>query len=278
MQSKDTRSVFGRFLKFWRGVHSVSQEELAGRLGSSPRHISRLENGSSGASESLVLDIARVLNLGKRDLSHLLIAAGYAPNEEEVDFNAPELKWLRKAMTMHLRTLDPFPAAVVDASANIFMVNRGWTKFHEGLNDAEGLASLSNFNDFIFAQAGAAHAVGAWADTVSTILMSIQQAALFTGDKSAEKTVQRLQQYPCVPADWRQRAALTEPMASFRVQINIEGELKRFFCVGTMAGALGPSAFASQPQLSIVTLYPEDEVYDFGLRSDEVLTHPLLFY
>jgi hypothetical protein len=109
------------------------------------------------------------------------------------------------------------------------MVNRGWTKFCESLNDAEGLALLSNFNDFIFAQAGAAHAVGAWADTVSTILMSIQQAALFTGDKSAEKTVQRLQQYPCVPADWRQRAALTEPMASFRVQINIEGELMRFF-------------------------------------------------
>ncbi|WP_373091958.1 helix-turn-helix domain-containing protein, partial [Zhongshania sp.] len=59
MQSKETKSVFGRFLKFWRGVHGMSQETLAGRLGSSPRHISRMENGSSRASEAMVLDIAR---------------------------------------------------------------------------------------------------------------------------------------------------------------------------------------------------------------------------
>jgi transcriptional regulator with XRE-family HTH domain len=278
MQSKSSKSVFGRFLKFWRGVHSVSQEELAGRLGSSPRHISRLENGSSRASESLVMDIARVLSLGKRDLNHLLIAAGFAPNEQPVDFNAPELKWLRKAMTMHLRTLDPYPASVVDGSVNILMVNRGWVKFYGSLVDAKELTSVRNFYDFIFAQGGSKCATGNWADTLSAILMSSQQSALFTGEEGAEKALTRLQSYPCVPGDWRQRAAHTEPMASFRVQINIAGELKRFFSVGTMAGALGPSAFASQPQLSIITLYPEDETHDFGLQSDEKLSHPLLFY
>ncbi|WP_373077423.1 helix-turn-helix domain-containing protein [Zhongshania sp.] len=278
MQNNDTKLAFGRFLKFWRSVHSVSQEELAGRLGSSPRHISRLENGSSRASESLVLDIARVLNLGRRDLNHLLIAAGYAPNEEPVDFNAPELKWLRKAMTMHLRTLDPYPASVVDGSANILMVNRGWVKFYGKVVDEQALASVSNFYDFLFAQAGAENAGGSWADTLSAILMSIQQSALLTGDGRAEETLKRLQAYPGVPVDWRLRAAHTEPMASFRVQINVAGELKRFFSVGTMAGALGPSAFASQPHLSIITLYPEDEVYDFGLLKDEVLKHPLLSY
>ncbi len=278
MQSKSTKSVFGRFLKFWRGVHGVSQEELAGRLGSSPRHISRLENGSSRASENLVLDIARVLNLGKRDLNHLLIAAGFAPNEQRVDFNAPEMKWLRKAMTMHLRTLDPYPAAVVDGSVNILMVNRGWVKFYGDLVDSRELASASNFYDFIFAQGGGESAVGNWADTLSAILMSIQQSALLTGDEGADRALTRLQSYPCVPEDWSQRAAHTEPMASFRVQINIAGELKRFFSVGTMAGALGPSAFASQPQLSIITLYPEDEEHDFALQTDEPLSHPLLFY
>lgn len=278
MQSTDTKSVFGRFLKFWRGVHGVSQEALAGRLGSSPRHISRLENGSSRASESMVLDIARVLSLGKRDLNHLLIAAGFAPNEEPVDFNAPELKWLRKAMMMHLRTLDPYPASVVDGSANILMVNRGWVNFYGNLLDADGLASLSNFYDFLFAQAVVDDAAGDWADTLSAILMSIQQSALLTGDANAEKALARLQAYPSVPADWRQRAAHTEPMASFRVAINIAGEMKRFFSVGTMAGALGPSAFASQPHLSIITLYPEDESYDFSSLGGAELSHPLLFY
>ena len=67
-------------------------------------------------------------------------------------------------------------------------------------------------------------------------------------------------------------------MASFRVAINIAGEMKRFFSVGTMAGALGPSAFASQPHLSIITLYPEDESYDFSSLGGAELSHPLLFY
>ena len=278
MQRKDTKSAFGRVLKFWRGVHNVSQEALAGRLGISPRHISRLENGSSRASETLVLDIGRVLSLGKRDLNHLLIAAGYASNEETVDFNAPELKWLRKAMTMHLRTLDPYPAAVVDGSANILMVNRGWLKFYSAVVEPQALATVSNFYDFLFAQAGDESIGGDWADTLSAILMSIQQSALLSGDENAGATLKRLQAYPGVPADWPQRAAHTEPMASFRVKINLGGKLKRFFSVGTMAGALGPSAFASQPHLSIITLYPEDEEHDFGKISNEGLQHPFLFY
>ena len=278
MKDNTPRPVFGRFLKFWRGVHQLSQEDLADRLNSSPRHISRLENGNSRPSETMVLDIARALSLGRRDLTHLLIAAGFAPREERVDFNAPELKWLRKALLMNLRALDPFPASVIDSSTNILMVNRGWVRFYSRIVSAEALTSVTNFYDFIFSHSGAGNIVSDWPDTLSAILMSIQQTALFTGDETALNTIERLQAYPSAPADWRQRAARTEPMASFRVQLDIERELKRFFSVGTMVGALGPTAFASEPQLSIVTLYPEDEAYDFGDSLDHDLVHPLLFY
>ena len=112
MSEQDSEPAFGRFLKFWRSVHELSQEELGFRLDSSPRHISRIENGSSRPSEAIILDIGRVLKLGNRDLNHLLIAAGYAPREDEVDFHAPELKWLRKAMTLNLRALDPYPGCL----------------------------------------------------------------------------------------------------------------------------------------------------------------------
>ena len=50
----------------------------------------------------MVLEIAKALKLGRRDQSHLLIAAGFAPRDDRVDFNSAELKWLRSAMTMTL--------------------------------------------------------------------------------------------------------------------------------------------------------------------------------
>ncbi len=259
-------------------MHRISQEQLAFELDSSPRHISRMENGSSRPSEAMVRDIGRVLKLGRRDLSHLLIAAGFAPSEERVDFESPELKWLRNAMIMTLSALDPYPASLVDHSANILMVNRGWVGFYARLMPAGELREMRNFYDFMFSSQSAENAVSNWEDTLSAILMSIQQSALFTADADVQATLERLCRYPSVPADWQQRAAAVEPMASFRVQLAIDGAMRRFFSVSTAVGALGPTAFASEPRLTITTLYPEDRqlALDELLRAD--LRHPLLFY
>ncbi len=273
----DSNSVFSRFLRFWRSVHKVSQEELAFRLGSSPRHISRLENGSSRPSETMVIEVAEALELGRRDRNHLLLAGGYAPVSDGLDFNAPELKWLRKAMIMNLRALDPYPASVMDGAANLLMVNRGWVSFYSRVVPADELANVRNHYDFIFDRHGAGNIVSDWEDTLSAILMSIQQAALFTGDDQAWQTLERLTAFPSVPDDWQQRAARTEPMASFRVQLNVEGALRRFFSVSTMAGALGPNAFVSEPRLTITTLYPEEDL-DLASMQDNNASHPLLFY
>ncbi|HCS28449.1 MAG TPA: XRE family transcriptional regulator [Spongiibacteraceae bacterium] len=278
MSEQDSEPAFGRFLKFWRSVHEVSQEELGFRLDSSPRHISRIENGSSRPSEAIILEIGRVLELGNRDLNHMLIAAGYAPREDKVDFHAPELKWLRKAMTLNLRALDPYPASLLDRSSNLLMVNRGWVSFYSHIVSRQELANVSNFYDFVFSRQGAGNAVSNWEDTLSGILMSFQQAALFTNDPQDRVTLERLGAYPSVPDDWRKRAARFEPMASFRVQLRINGALHRFFSVNTNVGALGPAAFLSEPRLTLNTLYPEDDGLDLDSLIDESLEHPLLFY
>lgn len=278
MSEKESEPAFGRFLKFWRSVHEVSQEELAFRLDSSPRHISRIENGSSRPSETIILEIGRVLELGNRDLNHLLIAAGYAPREQKVDFHAPDLKWLRKAMTLNLRALDPYPASLVDSSSNLLMVNRGWVSFYSKIVSPHELENANNFYDFIFSRQGAGTVVSNWEDTLSAILMSFQQTALFTNDEQDLATLDRLSAHPSVPPDWRKRAAKFEPMASFRVQLNLNGALRRFFSVNTTVGALGPAAFLSEPRLTLNTLYPEDENLDLASLIDPELKHPLLFY
>jgi len=270
--------TFGLFLKFWRGVHNISQEELAHRVDSSPRHISRLENGSSRPSESILEDIAQALELGERDRNHLRISGGYSPQQKKINFHAAELKWLRKAMTLTLRAMDPYPATLTDSASNILMVNRGWVGFYQKIISAERLNQVTNHFDFLFSHHGAGPIMSGWEDTVSVILMSLQQAVILSQATEEMAMLERFLQHPNVPEDWKQRAAKLEPMASFRVKVDFEGALKRFYSVSQTVGALGPTAYVSEPKLTISTLYPEDDDLDLSPLLQRELSHPLLYY
>jgi transcriptional regulator with XRE-family HTH domain len=265
-------------LKFWRRVHKLSQEELAGRLGSSPRHISRLETGTCRASEAIVLQIGEVLTLGKRDLNHLLISAGYAPFVERIDFNSPELRWLRKAMILTLRALDPYPATLVDSDSQILMVNKGFVNLFTQVVPASLLAQITNNYDFVFGRSSTDSMVKDWEDTVSAIIMAGQQAALFSNNPEDQAQIDSLVERSGVPRDWAQRAAKMEPRSSFRVQVDLHDEVQNFFNVCTIVGSLGPAAFVSDPRLTINILYPEDDNLDLSFPADAEISHPLLFY
>ena len=273
-----SQQAFGRFLKFWRGLHQLNQEELAFRLDSSPRHISRLENGSSRPSEVIIKEISQVLGLGERDSNHLLMSAGFAPEIKKIDFNAPELKWLRKAMMLNLKALDPHPTALLDRSTNILMVNKAWVGFYSKHISTDTLNNVGNLYDFLFSQQGAGNIISGREDTLSVILLSLQQNALFSDDESDYALVNRLISHPSVPEDWQQRAAKLEPMASFQTQVSIDGALKRFYSVSSTVGALGPTAYASEPQLTINTLLPEDEDLDLTSFIKHNIKHPKLLY
>ena len=278
MSDKDTHYAFARFLKFWRGVHSLSQEQLAGYISSSPHHISRLENGSSRPSQSIAMDIALALRLGQRDTNHLLIAAGFLPSNGALNFHAPELKWLRKTITMSLKALDPYPTIVLNESNDILMVNRGWVGLFSQTINQTVLDRVANNFDFLFSREGAGTFVSAWEDTLSVILMSLEQRALFSNNPRDHEMRDRLARHKNVPTDWRQKAAKLEPMPSFRMQINLKGELKRFISVHSTVSTLGPAALLSGPSININTLYPEDEHLDLSPYCEGELTHPLLNY
>ena len=270
--------AFGRFLKFWRSVHGISQEELAHRVDSSPRHISRLENGSSRPSESMIEEIAAELALKSRDRNHLRIAAGYSPKENKVDFHSPELKWLRKAMNLTLKAMDPYPAALLDNTNNILMVNRAWVGFYQATIPAAQLQNVSNHYDFLFSRQGAGTLLTGWEDTLSVIVMSLKQAALLSNSEEERALLETFIENPNVPEDWAQRAARLEPMASFRVQAEFQGKLQRFYSVNQTVGALGPTAYVSEPKLTLSTLYPEDDTLDMTSVLNDALSHPLLNY
>lgn len=270
--------TFGRFLRFWRGVHKFSQEELSHRLNSSPRHISRLENGSSRPSEAMIEDIAEAMQMGDRDRNHLRIAAGYSPQQQRIDFHATEFKWLRKAMLLTLRAMDPYPTTLMDSSGTILMVNRAWVGFYSATIPAAQLDKVTNHFDFLFSRHGAGTILSGWEDTLSMIVMSLKQDAMFNESPDKLAALEKLLNNPNVPSDWAQRASRLDPMASFRVQADYQGALRRFYSVSQIVGALGPAAYLSEPKLTISTLYPEDDTLDVSALAEGTLEHPLLLY
>ncbi len=278
MSDTNAPHAFSRFLKFWRGLHKLSQEELAFRLDSSPRHISRLENGSSRPSEAIIKEISQVLEMGERDSNRLLMSAGYSPNLKRIDFHAPELKWLRKAMTLNLKALDPHPTVLLDSLMNIVMVNKAWVRFYSEYIPESVIYNVTNLYDFFFSHQGIGNTASSWQDTLSVILMSLQQQALVSNDPNDYALKDRLASHPSVPKDWQQRAAKLEPMASFKTQVNINGTQETFVHVNRTVSALGPAAYASEPQLTISTIFPENEALDLSSFVEGNIKHPLLFY
>ncbi|WP_439134948.1 helix-turn-helix domain-containing protein [Pseudomaricurvus sp.] len=278
MAESSVDPTFGRFLRFWRSVHKISQEELSHRLSSSPRHISRLENGTSRPSETMIEDIAEAMQMGDRDRNHLRISAGYSPQQQHIDFHAPEFKWLRKAMLLTLRAMDPYPTTLLDSSGTILMVNRAWVGFYSATIPAAQLDKVTNHFDFLFSRQGAGTILSGWEDTLSMIVMSLKQDAMFNESPDKLAALEKLLNNPNVPDDWAQRASRLDPMASFRVQADYQGGLRRFYSVSQIVGALGPAAYVSEPKLTISTLYPEDDNLDVSGLAEGELDHPLLPY
>ena len=267
----------GRFIRFWRQVRKLSQEDLAELLDSSPRHISRLENGTSRPREAMIEDLAAAFQLHNRDRNMLRMAAGFSPRDPKMNFNNPSLKWLRNAMRMTLRALDPYPTVLSDSASNILMVNRGWVGLYSRVMPGEQLDRVVNHFELLFSHHGGGSVMSAWEDTVSVILMHLQQAALFNDNQEGFEVLQKFLQSPNVPADWQERGSRLEPMSSYRIQVEFDGEMRSFYSVMQQVGSSSPAVYVAEPVLYINTLYPEDETLDMSSLVRGDLKHPLLF-
>ena len=275
---QDHSSRFGPLLKFWRNTHELSQEALALSAESSTRHISCLENGKSHPSRAMIDKLSEVLNLGERDSCYLQLAAGYLPAAKSIDFHDPQYNWLRKAMILTLKAMDPFPAALMDKYGKLIMVNKGWVGFHRQIATQEALENADNHYEFLFSHQPNHSPSEVKKNTLALILMALKQESLLNNDTNFIEMFDSLLSLPDVPNDWEKRAASLEPQASFRVQMDINHVQQNFFNVSQMVGALGPTSFVSEPRLIINTMYPENSDLDLSVNITDELSHPLLAY
>jgi transcriptional regulator with XRE-family HTH domain len=276
--SNEMPSSFGPLLKFWRNIHGLSQEALALNAESSTRHISCLENGKSHPSRMIIDKLSEVLQLGERDSCYLQLAAGYLPAAKAVDFHDPKFSWLRNAMILTLKAMDPFPAALMDRYGKLLMVNKGWVAFHGKLVSKQDLDSAVNHYEFLFSHQHNHTTSEVKKNTLALILMAMKQESLLSQDSNYQGMFDALLALPDVPNDWQQRAANLEPQASFKVQMDINHVQQNFYSVSQMVGALGPTSFVSEPRLIINTLYPENVDLDLSNNIKDDLAHPLLAY
>ncbi len=115
----------GTLLRTWRRHRRLTQLELAGRAGVSPRHLSFLETGRARPSREMVRRLAGELGVPARACNELLLAAGFAPVHAQHGLADEPMRAVREAVDLVLRGFEPYPAVVVDRSWTLVAGNAG---------------------------------------------------------------------------------------------------------------------------------------------------------
>ena len=270
--------VFGRVMRFWRGVFGLSQEQLAEGLNISLKHVSYLETGRSHPSEALVLRLGHLLNLGQRDFQTLMIAANHftlpaqpaGPAVDTADETGP--------LIAMLKSLDPYPAYVTDPYGVIYLVNRAWVAvWRANLGDLIDAPDANSYRLF-FREGGWREKTSNWEDVSSWLLMSVQQEVLLHADPRAVSLLQEFQSYPYVPRDWARRAALARPSYFYPSIYRTRGGGQRTYWVCTHSVGSYPMALGARLWINVV--YPQNMRPDFSHDQLQQLNprHAMLLY
>ena len=162
MKIEKKHESVGEMLRFWRQLNKKSQMDLALDIDISSKHLSFVETGKSKPSRNLALKIAHSLKLPLRHRNAFLIAAGYAPEFEEIPFDGQKMKIVREALHRMLEKHEPYPAFVVNTGYKILMKNSGYDqiiKFYAGEN---ALKKYDNAIRILFSEDGLQPYVKDW--------------------------------------------------------------------------------------------------------------------
>ena len=117
--------AFGALMRDWRQRRRLSQLDLAIEADVSARHVSFIETGRSSPSRAMVLRLATVLDVPRRDQNQLLLAAGLAPVYAERPLDDPDMAAVRDGVERVLGAYNPFPCVAVDRAWEIMSANAG---------------------------------------------------------------------------------------------------------------------------------------------------------
>ncbi len=276
METPDSDSGFARLLRYWREVFGQSQEELALSLESSPRHISRLENGRVRPSRVFVEKLTTTLSLGERDSQQLLFSAGFSSTAGALTFEDESLAWFRKSVAQSLALLSPAPALVFDDHGRVLMINRPWLDLFSDRFAPTIEITLEAYFGALLEDMQNSPLADRLLQTRCGLLMTVDQEAVLWGQPDLSEMMTRLASRYGLPKDWRKLATQYEPDASWKVPISRDGEDFWYTSMVMMLGARGPVTYVARPRLTLQLLIPDDHDLNVDVEAEPQIGHPLL--
>ena len=142
---RGTSAPFGAVLRDWRARRRTSQLDLALGAEVSARHVSFLETGRARPSRSMVLRLARELDVPMDARNEWLVAAGFAPLYERRDPDAEEMRMAGEAVAWMVDRHDPYPGFALDRNWRIVRANGTATRLLGGFGIGAGDSLLDAF-------------------------------------------------------------------------------------------------------------------------------------
>jgi transcriptional regulator with XRE-family HTH domain len=95
----EIKEQLGEYIRLCRDKHKLSQEELAGRVGLSTHHISKIENGKTSAKFENILKICMELDMS---LDYFIYLISDDKRKQYANYKGILEKTVRDDMKMHL--------------------------------------------------------------------------------------------------------------------------------------------------------------------------------
>ena len=182
--AKPVNAKFGQLLRFWREAWELTQEDLAGLVDSSPRHISRMENALVRASDQMVEKLALALNLRERDRDWFIYTATKSVDRDPLEVVSAQPDWLTETFEILTSAFGNNPAVVTDFAGIIQMTNPAWeTMIAPECNHVDTTPSINSFYEGMF-DASESHPPAGWGRTGSACYCHSDNQAL-----SAQKMI-----------------------------------------------------------------------------------------
>jgi transcriptional regulator with XRE-family HTH domain len=225
----------GELLREWRAARKLSQLDLALAADMSARHLSCVETGKARASRETLARIAGVFDMPLRERNALLLAAGYAPEYPEQEWETPALERMRQAVELILAHQEPYPAFVLDRQWNVLMTNAAAMRVNRLL--MEGRQSRHhNLLHQVFDPADFRGVIVNWPEVAEKFLHHLHaQIAAAPTDPMPRRLLDEIRAYPDVPVLGRLQGVQPPAPVLTLVFRSSAGELRFFETITTFS-------------------------------------------
>lgn len=242
--------MFETALREWRRRRGMSQMALAMAAEVSPRHLSFLESARARPSPTMVMRLAEALDLPLRERNGMLVAAGFAPQFGDSDWQSPQMAEVRQAARLLLDAHSPYPALVLNAAFGILDANEAaWTLLGGKPEQADGL----NLVDLVFRPGPVREAIVNWDEVAGYLLHRLREAVRRHGPDSAAAQVLMRARRQVGAAALEHAQAGVRGSVLLPLEFRIAGAVTRWFTTVTSFG--GPQDALAE-EISIEQFHP----------------------